>query len=42
LRFIELGLAPAILAGVQQERILNFMNREELAEMGFEHSRRAK
>jgi putative hydrolase len=30
LRFIELGLASAILAGVQQERILNFMSREEL------------
>jgi histidinol phosphatase-like PHP family hydrolase len=32
LRFIELGLASAILAGVQQERILNFMGREELLE----------
>jgi hypothetical protein len=30
LRFTELGLASAILAGVQQERILNFMTWEEL------------
>jgi histidinol phosphatase-like PHP family hydrolase len=30
LRFIELGLAAAVLAGVQQELILNFMSREEL------------
>jgi putative hydrolase len=30
LRFIELGLASAILAGLQQERILNFMSREAL------------
>jgi putative hydrolase len=32
LRFIELGLASAMLAGVPQERILNFMGREELVE----------
>lgn len=30
LRFMELGLASAILAGVEQGRILNFMSREEL------------
>jgi histidinol phosphatase-like PHP family hydrolase len=30
LRFIELSLASAILAGVKRERILNFMAREEL------------
>jgi histidinol phosphatase-like PHP family hydrolase len=30
LRFIELGLASAILAGVKRDRILNFMSREEL------------
>jgi len=30
LRFIELGLASAMLAGVPQERILNFMSREEV------------
>jgi putative hydrolase len=30
LRFIELGLASAMLAGVPQERIVNFMSREEL------------
>jgi putative hydrolase len=32
LRFIELGLASAMLAGVPQERILNFMGREGLVE----------
>ena len=30
LRFIDLGLASAVLAGVQRERILNFMTRQEL------------
>ena len=32
LRFIELGLASAMLAGVPRERIANFMGREELLE----------
>jgi putative hydrolase len=39
LRFIELGLASAMLAEVPQERILNFMGREELLEWA---SRRRK
>ena len=30
LRFMELGLASALLAGVKRDRILNFMTREEL------------
>ena len=30
LRFIELGLASALQAGIQQERILNFMTQAEL------------
>lgn len=30
LRFIEFGLASALSAGIKRDRILNFMNREEL------------
>jgi histidinol phosphatase-like PHP family hydrolase len=30
LRFIEFGLASAMLAGIKRDRILNFMNREQL------------
>ena len=30
LRFIEFGLASAILAGVKRDRILNFMTAEQL------------
>jgi DNA polymerase (family 10) len=30
LRFIEFGLASAIMAGIKRDRILNFMNRKQL------------
>jgi histidinol phosphatase-like PHP family hydrolase len=30
LRFIEFGLASAMMAGIKRDRILNFMNREQL------------
>src|ERR1700682_3617082 len=34
LGFIEIGLASALLAGIKQERILNFMGREDLLAWG--------
>jgi putative hydrolase len=30
LRFIEFGLASAMLAGIKRDRILNFMSKEQL------------